>query len=255
MAGLQICVIFVSKIQEKMNINVKLEKWQNAQKRHRLSDKHVQMARELGLNPDKLGKIDNHKQETWKAPLPQFIEEIYYKRFKRTEPTHVKSVKELMTDEKSKKELKKIAKQEKRKMINSQIQTCLWFDNCAKEAVEFYCKVFKNGKILSENPIAIEFEVNNTKFVAINGSDMYKPTEAVSLVVYCATQEEINYYWDSLTKDGGEENFCGWLKDKYGFSWQIIPFNISELLRKPEVSDELLKMKKIDMEVLEKYVK
>jgi hypothetical protein len=78
-----------------MNINVKLEKWKIAQKRHGLSDKHVQMARECGLNPDKLGKIDNHnKQEPWKSPLPQFIEEIYFKRFKRTEPAAVKSIRE-----------------------------------------------------------------------------------------------------------------------------------------------------------------
>jgi predicted 3-demethylubiquinone-9 3-methyltransferase (glyoxalase superfamily) len=183
------------------------------------------------------------------VPLPQFIEEIYFKRFKRTEPAVIKSIKELITEEKEKKELKKIAKQEKRKVMNTQIQTCLWFDNCAKEAAEFYCKIFKNGKILSENPVAVEFEVNNTRFIGINGGDLYKPTEAVSLVVYCATQEEIDYYWDSLTIDGGEESVCGWLKDKYGFSWQIIPFNISELLLNPEVADELLKMKKIDMEV------
>ena len=98
-----------------MNTNVKLEKWKVAQKRHRLSDKHVQMARELGLNPDKLGKIDNHKQETWKSPLPQFIEEIYFKRFKKTEPAVVKSIKELIEDEKIKKERQKKAKAEKRK--------------------------------------------------------------------------------------------------------------------------------------------
>jgi predicted 3-demethylubiquinone-9 3-methyltransferase (glyoxalase superfamily) len=137
--------------------------------------------------------------------------------------------------------------------VNSQIHTCLWFDNCAKEAAEFYCKVFKNGKILSENPVAVEFEINNTKFMGINGGDMYKPSEAVSLVVYCATQEEIDCYWDSLTAEGGEESVCGWLKDKYGFSWQIIPFNISELMTKPEVAGELLKMKKIDIEILKKY--
>ena len=102
-----------------MNTIVKLEKWQVAQKRHKLSDKHAMMARELGLNPDKLGKIDNHKQETWKAPLPQFIEEIYYKRFKRTEPLVVKSIKELIADEKSKKELKKKAKKLKQKQIQT----------------------------------------------------------------------------------------------------------------------------------------
>lgn len=86
---------------------VKIEKWVVAQKKHKLSDRHVAMARELGLNPDKLGKIDNHKQETWKAPLPQFIEEIYFKRFKREEPLAVRPLKEIMADNKAKKEKKK----------------------------------------------------------------------------------------------------------------------------------------------------
>ena len=98
-----------------MNKKVKLEKWQAAQKRHRLSDKQVRMGLELGLNPDKLGKIDNHKQETWKTPLPQFIEEIYFKRFKKTAPEVVKSVREQIADEKAKKERKKQAKEQKRK--------------------------------------------------------------------------------------------------------------------------------------------
>lgn len=98
-----------------MNRIVKLEKWKIAQKRHHLSDKQVQMARELGLNPDKLGKIDNHKQEQWKAPLPQFIEDIYFKRFKKEEPLEVKSIKELLTEEKIKKEKQKKAKEQKRK--------------------------------------------------------------------------------------------------------------------------------------------
>jgi hypothetical protein len=86
---------------------VKIEKWVVAQKKHKLSDKHVQMARELGLNPDKLGKIDNHKQETWKAPLPQFIEQIYSKRFKREEPVTVRSLKGIIADDKARKEKKK----------------------------------------------------------------------------------------------------------------------------------------------------
>lgn len=86
---------------------VKIEKWVIAQKKHRLSDKHVEMARQLGLNPDKLGKIDNHKQEPWKSPLPQFIEEIYFKRFKREEPETVRSLKEIIADDKAKKEKKK----------------------------------------------------------------------------------------------------------------------------------------------------
>jgi len=105
------------------NMAVKIEKWVVAQKKHRLSDKHVQMARELELNPDKLGKIDNHKQETWKAPLSQFIEEIYFKRFKREEPSVVKSFAELMKEEKIKKEKDKKAKEQKRKLKTQSSET------------------------------------------------------------------------------------------------------------------------------------
>lgn len=92
-----------------------LEKWMVAQKRHRLSDKQVQMARELGLNPDKLGKIDNHRQEPWKAPLPQFIENIYFKRFKREEPETVKPLKQIMKEMEVKKKLQKEKKEERKK--------------------------------------------------------------------------------------------------------------------------------------------
>ena len=84
-----------------------IEKWIAAQKKHHLSDKHVQMARELGLNPDKLGKIDNHKQEFWKAPLKDFIEDIYLKQFKKSEPDNIRSLKQILQDEKIKKEKKK----------------------------------------------------------------------------------------------------------------------------------------------------
>lgn len=94
-----------------------LEKWMVAQKRHRLSDKQVQMARELGLNPDKLGKIDNHKQETWKAPLPQFIEDIYFKRFKREEPETVKPLKQILGEMEIRKKQKKAEKERKRKEL------------------------------------------------------------------------------------------------------------------------------------------
>jgi len=88
-----------------------LEKWIVAQKKHRLSDKHVQMARELGLNPDKLGKIDNHKQETWKAPLNEFIEDIYLKQFKKSEPDNIRSLKQTQEDNKRKKDEKKKKKE------------------------------------------------------------------------------------------------------------------------------------------------
>jgi len=97
-------------------MSVKIEKWVIAQKKHKLSDKHVQMARELGLNPDKLGKIDNHKQETWKAPLPQFIEQIYFKRFKKEMPETVRPLKEIIALDKAKNEKKKKEKAKKREL-------------------------------------------------------------------------------------------------------------------------------------------
>ena len=97
-----------------------------AQKRHRLSDKQVQMARELGLNPDKLGKIDNHKQEPWKAPLPQFIEHIYFKQFKREEPETVKPLKQILKEMETKKKLQKEKKEERRK------QRSLFSDSAAE---------------------------------------------------------------------------------------------------------------------------
>ena len=103
-----------------------LEKWMVAQKRHRLSDKQVQMARELGLTPDKLGKIDNHKQEPWKAPLPQFIEHIYFKRFKREEPETVKPLKQILKEMETKKKLQKEKKEERRK------QRSLFSDSAAE---------------------------------------------------------------------------------------------------------------------------
>jgi hypothetical protein len=92
-----------------------LEKWIVAQRKHHLTDKHVQMARELGLNPDKLGKIDNHKQEQWKAPLKEFIEDIYLKQFKKSEPDNIRSLKQILQDAKRKKEEKK-KKKELRKL-------------------------------------------------------------------------------------------------------------------------------------------
>lgn len=92
-----------------------LEKWMAAQKRHCLLDRHVQMARELGLNPDKLGKIDNHRQEPWKVPLPQFIEDIYFKRFKREQPETVRLLKQILEEMEFKKKLQNEKKEERRK--------------------------------------------------------------------------------------------------------------------------------------------
>lgn len=108
------------------------EKWIAAQKRHRLSDTHVQMARELGLNPDKLGKIDNHKQEPWKAPLPEFIEEIFYKRFKKERPDVVKPLKQILKEQEIKDKAKKKEKEKRRKeheQINNGTDEVLTFQS------------------------------------------------------------------------------------------------------------------------------
>ena len=139
--------------------------------------------------------------------------------------------------------------------MNNQIYPCLWFDGNAKEAADFYCSVFKDFKLLEENPMVVFFEINGYKVMALNGGPMFKFNEAVSLVVTCETQEEIDYYWEKLTADGGRESMCGWLKDKFGFSWQIVPTIIGKLMSDPEKSKRVMQaimgMKKLDIAMLE----
>ena len=134
------------------------------------------------------------------------------------------------------------------------IVTCLWFDGQAKAAAEFYCSIFKDSKITSVSPMVVTFELNGTKFMGLNGGPQFKFDEAISFVVNCDTQEEIDYYWDTLTADGGQEGRCGWLKDKFGVSWQIVPANIAQLMSNPEKAERVTKafmnMKKLDIEIL-----
>lgn len=125
-----------------------LEKWMVAQKKHRLSDKHVQMARELGLNPDKLGKIDNHRQETWKAPLPQFIEEIYFKRFKKEAPETVKPLKEIIAEQEKKKKEQKKAKDERRKLRDETTMNPIADEQSPSKPLSLSAKV----KLINEMP-------------------------------------------------------------------------------------------------------
>ena len=133
------------------------------------------------------------------------------------------------------------------------IYPCLWFDGNAKAAAEFYCSVFKNSKIISENPMVVIFELNEKKFMGLNGGPTFKFNEAVSFVVDCETQEEIDYYWNKLTEDGNESQ-CGWLKDKFGVSWQIVPTILGKLMSDPTRSQRVIqafmKMKKFDIETL-----
>ncbi|WP_064196640.1 MULTISPECIES: VOC family protein [Emticicia] len=137
--------------------------------------------------------------------------------------------------------------------MKNEISLCLWFDGQAKEAAEFYCSVFENSKITSENPMMVTFELNGRKMMGLNGGPQFKFNEAASLVVYCENQEEIDYYWTKLT-EGGEESMCGWLKDKFGLSWQIVPSILGKLVSDPEkgqrVVQAFLQMKKFNIQTL-----
>ena len=113
--------------------------------------------------------------------------------------------------------------------MNNNIHPCLWYDGNAKAAAEFYCTLFPDSKITIDSAMVVNFELNGQKFMGLNGGPMFKFNEAVSFVVDCETQEEIDYYWEKLT-EGGEESRCGWLKDKFGVSWQIVPANIAQLM-------------------------
>jgi predicted 3-demethylubiquinone-9 3-methyltransferase (glyoxalase superfamily) len=143
----------------------------------------------------------------------------------------------------------------KLKEMKNEIFPCLWFDGQAQEAAKFYCSIFKNSEITADNQMVVNFTLNGKKFMGLNGGPNFKFNEAVSFVVNCDTQDEIDHYWDSLTGDGGKEGNCGWLKDKFGVSWQIVPTALPRLMSNPEkaqkVTEAFLKMKKFDIETLE----
>jgi predicted 3-demethylubiquinone-9 3-methyltransferase (glyoxalase superfamily) len=132
---------------------------------------------------------------------------------------------------------------------------CLWFDSQAQAAAEFYCSIFENSKIIANNQFVVTFELNGQKYMGLNGGPEFKFNEAISIVVDCDNQEEIDHYWNSLTADGGEEGNCGWLKDKFGVSWQIVPTILGQLMTNPDrvqnVMSAYLKMKKFDVQALE----
>ncbi len=138
--------------------------------------------------------------------------------------------------------------------MKKQIHPCLWFDGKAKEAATFYCSVFKDSKILSENPMVVMFELNGSLFMGLNGGPHFTFNEAVSFVISCETQEEIDHYWTKLT-EGGTESQCGWLKDQFGVSWQVVPSILGELMsdpeRAPRVTKAFMSMKKFDIAILE----
>jgi predicted 3-demethylubiquinone-9 3-methyltransferase (glyoxalase superfamily) len=151
----------------------------------------------------------------------------------------------------------------------SKITPFLWFDNNAEEAVQFYTSIFKDSKILQTSRyneagpgpkgsvMTMKFQLNGQEFIALNGGPHFKFNEAISFVVNCETQKEIDEYWEKLTT-GGKEVQCGWLKDRYGLSWQIVPIILGQLMsdKDPEKSKRamqaMLKMVKLDIEGLKK---
>ncbi|MDP4265176.1 MAG: VOC family protein [Bacteroidota bacterium] len=139
--------------------------------------------------------------------------------------------------------------------MTNQIYPCLWFDGQAKAAANFYCSIFKNSKITSDTPMVVNFELNGKKIMCLNGGPEFKFNEAVSFVVDCENQEEIDYYWNKLLAGGGQESQCGWLKDKFGLSWQIVPTAIlakllSDPQKAPKAVQAFMQMKKFDIEKL-----
>lgn len=139
--------------------------------------------------------------------------------------------------------------------MNNSIHPCLWFDGHAKEAATFYCSIFKNSKITADTPMVVNFELNGKKFMGLNGGPQFKFNESVSFVVECDDQNEIDHYWNKLTA-GGAASQCGWLKDKFGLSWQIIPKRLGELMKgdaqkSQRVMQVLMSMGKIEIAKLE----
>jgi len=147
------------------------------------------------------------------------------------------------------------------------ITTFLWFDNNAEEAANFYVSIFKNSKILNTarygevgpgpkgSVMTIEFQLDGQEYTALNGGPHFKFTEAISLVIHCQTQEEVDYFWEKLS-DGGQKVECGWLKDKFGLSWQVVPDILLELIQDADsqksqrVMKAMMKMKKLDIKGL-----
>jgi predicted 3-demethylubiquinone-9 3-methyltransferase (glyoxalase superfamily) len=159
--------------------------------------------------------------------------------------------------------------------VTQRIAPCLWFDHQAEEAARFYVSIFKNSKVTSVaryskagqevhgrppgSVMTVAFELDGQAFTALNGGPVFTFTEAISLQINCDTQEEVDYYWEKLSKGGdAKAQQCGWLKDRYGLSWQVVPTVLPEMLKDHEsekaqrVMDAMLRMKKIDIAELER---
>lgn len=134
------------------------------------------------------------------------------------------------------------------------ITPCLWFDGQAQQAAEFYVSVFPDSKIIEANPVVVQFSLRGHSFVALNGGPEFKPTMATSFQISCESQEEVDYFWQALSGDGGQESQCGWLTDKYGFAWQVIPTEMFNYINGPDAQgaqramQAMLQMGKLEIE-------
>jgi predicted 3-demethylubiquinone-9 3-methyltransferase (glyoxalase superfamily) len=145
----------------------------------------------------------------------------------------------------------------------SRVTPFLWFDSNAEEAADFYVSIFPNSRRLDvlrnsgpapgpkDGVLTVSFELDGLKFTALNGGPAHKFNEAVSFVVRCETQEEVDFYWSRLT-EGGSEVACGWLRDKFGLAWQVVPSRIPELLKSPKAMQAMMGMKKLVIAELER---
>jgi predicted 3-demethylubiquinone-9 3-methyltransferase (glyoxalase superfamily) len=158
-------------------------------------------------------------------------------------------------------------------IVTQKIAPCLWFDTEAEEAAKFYVSIFKNSKIITVarfpdegkeihgkdagSVMTVAFELAGQSFVALNGGPQFKFDEAISFQVYCESQDEVDYFWSRLT-EGGEEGPCGWLKDRYGLSWQVVPVALLEMMldrdrsKSARVMGAFMQMKKFDIEALKR---
>ncbi len=141
--------------------------------------------------------------------------------------------------------------------MSQKITPFLWFDGQAEQAAKFYTSIFKKSKIVNVSPMAAKFRLEGQEFIALNGGPQFKFTPAISFFVSCKTQKEVDYYWKKLSA-GGEIQQCGWLKDKFGLSWQIVPSILGDLLgddderKASRAMESMLKMKKLDIAKLKK---
>lgn len=137
--------------------------------------------------------------------------------------------------------------------MSQNIFPCLWFNGNAKEAARYYCSIFQPAYILSENPFVVMMELNGNKFMALNGGPEYTFSPATSFVISCENQQEIDYYWEKLG-EAGEYGKCGWLKDKFGVSWQVVPAILGQLMadseKAPRVMYAFMQMTKFDIKLL-----